>query len=286
MKLHSSFALILHALISLAFAELTPDELAATTADDACQGDASNGCSLDLLQLHGVSADTLGKDICATTWVQCGGKGYTGPTCCTAGDTCNKNNEYYSQCVPEKTEVHAAPSMHDPIADKCYNVFANMEFNNLIQDFPSNPDSHGKGYVNCKLCTGGDMTCNANVYGGKTMLIASHIHVATNGNGDTGSGPPVINFCGSNEMGMILDGTAYPEGCMPYKAGDALEGHMKGVFVEGAPNAGFTLAQRVQDIGEHPGKYYFNFHSIASWTHWQIENKGPVGMCRGQLQSS
>merc|ERR1719323_1758252 len=125
------------------------------------------------------------------------------------------------------------------------------------------------------------MTCNANVYGGKTMLIASHIHVATNGDGDTGSGPPVINFCGSNEMGMILDGTKYPEDCMPNKAGDSLNANMKGAFLEGASNAGFTLAQRVQDIGENPGKYYFNFHSIASWTHWQIENKGPVGMCRG-----
>merc|ERR1719471_1166589 len=87
-------------------------------------------------------------------------------------------------------------------------------------------------------------------------------------------------------MGMILDGTKYPEGCMPNKAGDSLNANMKGALVEGASNAGFTLAQRVQDIGENPGKYYFNFHSIASWTYWQLENKGPVGMCRGQVSSS
>ncbi|UKZ82252.1 endoglucanase 1 [Trichoderma virens FT-333] len=34
-----------------------------------------------------------------THWGQCGGKGYTGCTTCTAGTTCQYNNDYYSQCL-------------------------------------------------------------------------------------------------------------------------------------------------------------------------------------------
>jgi hypothetical protein len=33
-------------------------------------------------------------------WGQCGGKQWTGPTCCPSYDTCKKVNDYYSQCMP------------------------------------------------------------------------------------------------------------------------------------------------------------------------------------------
>ncbi|KAG9412163.1 hypothetical protein AC1031_015100 [Aphanomyces cochlioides] len=33
-------------------------------------------------------------------WGQCGGIGYTGSTTCAAGAVCNKQNDYYSQCIP------------------------------------------------------------------------------------------------------------------------------------------------------------------------------------------
>ncbi|KAK6855100.1 exoglucanase type C [Apiospora arundinis] len=35
---------------------------------------------------------------CASLYAQCGGNGYTGPTCCSSG-TCKKSNDYYSQCL-------------------------------------------------------------------------------------------------------------------------------------------------------------------------------------------
>lgn len=35
---------------------------------------------------------------CAAMWAQCGGQGWTGPTCCSQG-TCRASNEWYSQCV-------------------------------------------------------------------------------------------------------------------------------------------------------------------------------------------
>lgn len=35
---------------------------------------------------------------CAAMYGQCGGTGFTGPTCCSSG-TCTRTNEWYSQCV-------------------------------------------------------------------------------------------------------------------------------------------------------------------------------------------
>ncbi|KFA76973.1 hypothetical protein S40288_05206 [Stachybotrys chartarum IBT 40288] len=35
---------------------------------------------------------------CAAMYGQCGGNGFTGPTCCSSG-TCTRTNEWYSQCV-------------------------------------------------------------------------------------------------------------------------------------------------------------------------------------------
>jgi hypothetical protein len=36
---------------------------------------------------------------CVAKWGQCGGVGYTGPTCCKPGSTCQKFHDWYSQCV-------------------------------------------------------------------------------------------------------------------------------------------------------------------------------------------
>jgi endo-1,4-beta-xylanase len=35
---------------------------------------------------------------CSALWGQCGGQGWSGPTCCSTG-TCHSNGQYYSQCV-------------------------------------------------------------------------------------------------------------------------------------------------------------------------------------------
>jgi hypothetical protein len=43
-------------------------------------------------------SDTPGG-ACAPKWAQCGGRGYSGPTCCQSGSTCRVSNEYYSQCI-------------------------------------------------------------------------------------------------------------------------------------------------------------------------------------------
>jgi len=36
---------------------------------------------------------------CASKWDQCGGVGYSGPTCCESGSTCREYNQYFSQCI-------------------------------------------------------------------------------------------------------------------------------------------------------------------------------------------
>ena len=35
---------------------------------------------------------------CAGLWGQCGGQGWSGPTCCSQG-TCRASNQWYSQCL-------------------------------------------------------------------------------------------------------------------------------------------------------------------------------------------
>merc|ERR1712048_896010 len=37
---------------------------------------------------------------CAKRWEKCGGRNWTGPTCCEAGDYCFKKTDFYSQCKP------------------------------------------------------------------------------------------------------------------------------------------------------------------------------------------
>ncbi|KAK3325110.1 1, 4-beta cellobiohydrolase [Apodospora peruviana] len=40
------------------------------------------------------------RQSCASVWSQCGGIGFTGSTCCAAGNYCYAQNPYYSQCLP------------------------------------------------------------------------------------------------------------------------------------------------------------------------------------------
>lgn len=37
---------------------------------------------------------------CASRWAQCGGNVFSGPTCCSNGDSCVEQNQWYSQCLP------------------------------------------------------------------------------------------------------------------------------------------------------------------------------------------
>ena len=133
------------------------------------------------------------------------------------------------------------------------------------------------------------MTCDANVYGGKTPLIASHIHIADNGNGSTGTGDPVINFCGTNGQGSIDDGTPYSEPCMGYSDSDVSENLGMGGRKVDKFTKDLTLKQLVHHIGQNSDNYYLNFHSEGSWAYWKKNGDGlhaamAQGMCRGVMQ--
>merc|ERR1712064_213219 len=83
-----------------------------------------------------------------------------------------------------------SPSLRGASESTCYHLDSMMSFNNLMQSFPNNPDSHAQGFATFKLCTNGTLVADtALVYGGQTPLIASHIHRANNGDGEKGSGP-------------------------------------------------------------------------------------------------
>ncbi|KAF1799615.1 endo-beta-D-1,4-glucanase [Mucor lusitanicus] len=47
---------------------------------------------------------------CSSVYGQCGGIGWTGPTCCDAGSTCTaqENNKYYSQCLPHSKSASSS----------------------------------------------------------------------------------------------------------------------------------------------------------------------------------
>ncbi|KAL2170654.1 hypothetical protein VTG60DRAFT_4579 [Thermothelomyces hinnuleus] len=45
------------------------------------------------------SSPTSPSGCTVAKWGQCGGQGYTGCTVCAAGSTCQKTNDYYSQCL-------------------------------------------------------------------------------------------------------------------------------------------------------------------------------------------
>merc|ERR1712187_400907 len=43
---------------------------------------------------------TPGSSTAAEVWGQCGGRNWQGPSECVAGATCQRNNDWYSQCLP------------------------------------------------------------------------------------------------------------------------------------------------------------------------------------------
>lgn len=45
------------------------------------------------------STTSSGGTNCSARWGQCGGQGWTGPTCCQSGSTCRAQNQWYSQCL-------------------------------------------------------------------------------------------------------------------------------------------------------------------------------------------
>jgi len=180
-------------------------------------------------------------------------------------------------------DLHAAERSSLEGPNMCYDFYSRLSVNPL-QAYSSNPDSKASGFATCKMCTNGTMRCSTLLFGGSTQLIAAHIHLAMGAetaDASKAEGPPVINLCGTNTQGLILDGIDYPQKCQSWdQRGASHNADMPGVLIPGF-NRGTTVAQRVKDMARRPERYYFNFHSMASWTHFYPT---PHGMSRGQLQ--
>merc|ERR1719401_2860663 len=167
------------------------------------------------------------------------------------------------------------------VLNRCYAFYSQMDVNPL-QKYPDNPDSSAFGFATCNLCTGGALACTSLLHNGKTRIIAAHIHHGGDGadGGETPEGHPVINFCGDNKRGELGDGTPYQHECAQWDSNGASHNvDMEGVLVA-KTNVGTTVAQRVEDIAAHPHRYYFNFHTTASWNYWYPT---PHGISRGPL---
>ncbi|KAK6337056.1 hypothetical protein TWF718_009842 [Orbilia javanica] len=54
---------------------------------------------LALMGSGSLASPLLGQRACSNLYEQCGGSGWTGPTCCNAGSVCKYSNDWYSQCL-------------------------------------------------------------------------------------------------------------------------------------------------------------------------------------------
>ena len=52
-----------------------------------------------------IFSNSISAQTCSLLWQQCGGQGWTGPTCCVAGSYCSKQDNWYSQCLPGSTTL-------------------------------------------------------------------------------------------------------------------------------------------------------------------------------------
>eukprot|EP00928_Gymnodinium_smaydae_P046865 TRINITY_DN31243_c0_g1_i1.p1 TRINITY_DN31243_c0_g1~~TRINITY_DN31243_c0_g1_i1.p1 ORF type:complete len:1186 (-),score=176.85 TRINITY_DN31243_c0_g1_i1:366-3452(-) len=57
---------------------------------------------------------------CSALWAQCGGQGWSGPTCCDERLTCSVISIWYSQCIPEDSPSTPSPSV--PVG-QCSNLW-------------------------------------------------------------------------------------------------------------------------------------------------------------------
>lgn len=66
---------------------------------------------------------------CSAVWDQCGGRDWTGPTCCADGSSCETTdgNEYYSQCRPDmQPSAHGGPFAVPPVGESMVLLFASL----------------------------------------------------------------------------------------------------------------------------------------------------------------
>mmetsp|Transcript_143567 Transcript_143567/g.357775 ORF Transcript_143567/g.357775 Transcript_143567/m.357775 type:complete len:518 (-) Transcript_143567:78-1631(-) len=202
--------------------------------------------------------------------------------------TPSHSNEFCTTYYHTTETVTTTPQpIHEEEEATCHSFHADMIMNQL-QQYEGNPEPSMQGTVELTLCTNGTLLGTMLVQDGLSEVIATHIHQCEGGTSPQTrtavlcSGPPVINFCGNNVLGLIDDGVKYSQFCSPYDAnGASFTQDMEGMLVPRAD--GMTVADRVRDIAARPEMYYFNVHTVASYNHWYPHY---AGVCRGRLVQS
>jgi hypothetical protein len=76
---------------------------------DGTAGDGGSNCQgknlATCFEFSCMHADEECAEPKVKTWSQCGGQGYDGPTKCEQGSSCVKQNNWYSQCVPQNRKL-------------------------------------------------------------------------------------------------------------------------------------------------------------------------------------
>ncbi|CAG7853262.1 Endo-1,4-beta-xylanase xynf11a Short=Xylanase xynf11a; AltName: Full=1,4-beta-D-xylan xylanohydrolase xynf11a; Flags: Precursor [Serendipita indica DSM 11827] len=70
-----------------------------TVSEGSSQQTSQQQTSQQQTSQQQTSSQNNGGGNCAAKWGQCGGQGYSGPTCCQSGSTCKYSNAWYSQCL-------------------------------------------------------------------------------------------------------------------------------------------------------------------------------------------
>jgi len=194
--------------------------------------------------------------------------------------------------IPTTTATSTAPpaavATRPPSAlpVSCYVMFSQL-VSNEVQQYPNNPEADVSGYADLTLCTNGTMRASVLMFGGVSPIIAMQVHRCRGGDtpqrrfAELCQGEAAVNFCGENAPGLLNNGALYPSACPRRRSDGYLRAaDMEGVLVSKAKQPHEVDAE-IRHIGEHPDLYYFNVHSLASYTQWYPGHKG---MCRGPLQ--
>jgi len=162
------------------------------------------------------SAPTPAPGPCTQLWGQCGGQGFTGYTCCVAGSMCNKQNDYYSQCVPGVETPRPTPRPTPAPAPG--------------QPTPAPPPGSGGGVCTCAKNTPWDGSFGRFARGGASSFCSQNFggnnpYVSAGGGAGAGGGWSGTGPCNSGQYSFTeMDGwkitvdKASAAGKNPYRA--------------------------------------------------------------------
>ena len=150
-----------------------------------------------LIALFGLSIDAQTQ----TSYGQCAGSGYTGPTLCPASQFCSTENAYYAQCTPGtapgKTTAHSSitTTTAKPISTTL--VASTVKATTTAV---STPPQSGKVQFAGVNIAGCDFGCDTSVSGMKRVLCKQHCRLTTMSAGRLyrHNELPTIGRCSSN----------------------------------------------------------------------------------------